>query len=283
MGAGQLQRSNMAALYCIGLLFALNTQLAAAQVKAESYYVNIDPGPHKEAVLTVGDENSAFLTFSDNGFGALEIKQNGKKIITFDAQNSTLTAANQNLTGTIRADGNLYVNGTLFADDMDIDEENDLAQWTLIYMDMFHQGSAGWSFNETTPCGSPYKILGGHCKLSNAEVSKTYDKLPPHKSVRLQARYYMIDDWQEDNAYAKIEGTMVWTFQYTWCTQALLMLCPQSRSVCGKEDYPDKIGHMLDVSHPHSEDTVTITFGSSLEEDACKASYGVQGVSVWIR
>jgi len=268
--------------HLLGLLFA--GCAAASDVEGQAMSVNINPGAGKVAKFTVGDVDTSALTFSSSGNGALSVSHNGRSVITFDSSNVTVTAAAKNLTGTIRADGDLYVVGTLFADDMDVDSENDMAQWSLIYLDLFHETTAGWSLNYTSTCGSPYKILGGHCKTASQELSKTFDKLPEHKQVKVQANYYFIDNWDDDTGWMKIDGAWAWTEEYTWCRQTFLMLCTKGKSICGKEEYPDKIGRMIDAAALHTADAVTVTFGTTFDyADACEASYGVNAVTIWIR
>lgn len=265
-------------------MLALYALAAAAQIDANAMVINIVPGPGKNAKLTLGDASVQALTFLSPGAGIFKIDQNSKTILTFDTANATVTPDGKNISGVIRADGDLSVNGTLYADDMDVDAENDLAQWSLIYHDMFHENNCGWDTNFTSTCGSTHKILGGHCKMANNEVQKNYAKLPSHKQVRVVARYYFIDDWDDYTGYAKIDGKTIWTEEYTWCRQMFTFLCVKGKSVCGKEDYPDKIGRLIDVAMPHDSDDVTVTFGSTMSSvDPCEASYGLQGVSVYVR
>jgi len=258
--------------------------MASAQMDGQAMTVSVNPGPGKMATVVLGSQDANFVKLVDDGNSRLTFSQKESVLLTFDAGNTTITQAAKNLTGTIRADGSLSVNGTLYADDMDVDSSNDLSQWALIYHDMFHENTAGWSTNFTSTCGSPFKILGGHCKLSKAEVQKSYDKLPSHKAVRVVARYYFIDDWDDYTGYMKMDGKYLWTQEYAHCKMPFRLLCTKSKSICGKEDDPDKIGHLIDVAHPHTEDSVEVTFGSTMEYvDPCDCSYGVQGVSIYVR
>merc|ERR1711988_1197253 len=257
MGKTQLKRISMQ-----GALLLLFAGCAfASDVEGQAMSVNINAGAGKSNKFTVGDVDTSALSFESNGNGKLVVGHNGRAVITFDAANVTVTQAQKNLTGVIRADGDLYVVGTLFADDMDVDSENDMAQWSLIYLDLFHETTAGWSLNYTSTCGSPYKILGGHCKTASQTLEKSFDKLPDHKQVKVQANYYFIDNWDDDTGYMQIDGVYAW-----------------------KEEYPDKIGRMIDASALHTSDTVTVKFGTTFDyADACEASYGINAVTIWIR
>jgi len=53
-------------------------------------------------------------------------------------------------------------------------------------------------------CGNNNYFLGGHCKLSSDELSKTFENLPKHEHVRIVATYHMFDNWQGEYAYMKL-------------------------------------------------------------------------------
>ena len=57
------------------------------------------------------------------------------------------------------------------------------------------------------------------------------------------------------------------------------------RSVCGREDAPDRIGVLIDVVQPHAAATLTVGFGTTGLDgaDPCLVSYGVQAVEVYVR
>jgi hypothetical protein len=42
-------------------------------------------------------------------------------------------------------------------------------------------------------------------------VSKTYNDLPPHHHLRLNALFHMFDAWDGETVYVKIDGNTVWT------------------------------------------------------------------------
>ena len=56
-------------------------------------------------------------------------------------------------------------------------------------------------------------------------------------------------------------------------------------SVCGREDVPDTIGTLIDVTRPHFAPSLTVTFGTHGMHgaDPCDVSYGVQAVSVYVK
>ena len=66
--------------------------------------------------------------------------------------------------------------------------------------------------NKTNSCrNQPYnRFLGGHCILSTDEVSKTYEDLPEHKTLKITANIHFFDNWEGENVYLKIDDQIVW-------------------------------------------------------------------------
>ena len=85
-------------------------------------------------------------------------------------------------------------------------------QWSLAHHDDFDTAKSlsGWSDKRTSKCGDN-TFLGGHCKFSFHQVSKTYTNLPAHKHLRLNALFHMFDAWDGETAFAKVDGNIVWT------------------------------------------------------------------------
>ena len=90
-------------------------------------------------------------------------------------------------------------------------------------------------------------FIGGYCLLSKEEVSKKFFIGYSHESIRVKASYHMFDNWNGG-------------------------------------DYNDPYFNLvIDVTIPHNESDVTITFGSTLDKDPCDASYGFQDVMLYIK
>lgn len=273
---------------CVVVFATACVTVTHAQVKAESMYVNIDAGPGKASQINMELAGKS-ITFAEK-YGVFNIiKDKHKPILQIDAKNGSAESV-------ISTEGDLIINGTLIAADMDIDESNDMAQWFLLYTDLFNKGAAGWSLNFTSACGSPWKILGGHCKFggngwskdnNRAMVEKTYTKLPPHAHIRVQTRFFFIDQWESDTAFMQIgvdNMKYAWTEQYSWCDQPFSILCTKGKSFCGKDDYPDRLAKLVDAASPHNDDSLTVAFGTTLGDvDPCDVSWGVSGISIFIK
>ena len=76
--------------------------------------------------------------------------------------------------------------------------------------------------------------------------------------------------------YMKINEQIVWAKEGKSNEKNGINIC------CG--DYNDPYFNLvIDVTIPHNESDVTITFGSTLDKDPCDASYGFQDVMLYIK
>jgi hypothetical protein len=223
--------------------------------------------------------------------GSLRLSRDGTPLVTVDARGrlgleGARSMAQSQLEAaagiSVELPGSLRVNGSVSAAALDV-ISSPLPQWTLVASDLFSSPPRGWSANLTSTCGGPHKILGGHCRLAATPIDKVYDGLPPHRHLRVQARFYFIDAWERASAWMMIDRATVWTQQHAACPGGA---CPKgARSVCGRDDTPDRVGVLIDIAHPHDAAALTLGFGTQGLDgaDPCLVSYGVQGVSLYVR
>jgi len=190
------------------------------------------------------------------------------------------TVAISSPTGTLRVSGELSLgsaatNGTVSASSF---IQQDMKQWSLVYHDDFEQNTDGWSTNKTSSCDGVDHHLAGHCNEVDGEVTKTFDGLAEHKFVRIQARYHFLDSWEGETAFAKVDGRIMWTD-----TNDVRGMHPNSINACGGEHPDTKLSVPLVIVVPHQGPSITLTFGSTLDEHPCNESFGVDDVMVLVR
>ena len=152
-------------------------------------------------------------------------------------------------------------------------------QWRIVAHDTFNQNTKGWSVSETSTCGTSNVFLGGSCQQTVAKkgAEKIYTNLPAHTEIRLKARFHFLDKWVDgDTAYAKIND------EYAWLDT------PGANAgkinVCGDAHPEAGLSQLLDVVQTHSSDTVKINFGAFMsDKDACKQSWGVDDVEIFVK
>lgn len=159
---------------------------------------------------------------------------------------------------------------------------NNVALFQLVEHDNFEtKNIQGWNFDELSSCDNelvhPNTFLGGHCKLSSQEISKTYSNLPPHQFLRVSAKFHMFDNWNGEFGYMKLNDQIMWLKNGVSPNKA------GSLNLCGS-DHPDPAYNLpVEITIPHSEKNVKVSFGSSLKADPCSASYGVDDITLYVK
>lgn len=161
---------------------------------------------------------------------------------------------------------------------------NKVDQWKLVMHDSFHKNetSLNWNHDKVTKC-SHYNILGGHCQTSTKELIKEITNLPPHTQIKIEANYHFIGFWDSHSGYLKVDNLhfkkddpqFIWTNR---CknnkVNSTIKLCPIE--VC-------KMASPINVTVDHSDKSIILIFGSTLERGSCEQSYGVSDVKIYIR
>ena len=211
--------------------------------------------------------------------GSLHLSREGTPLFSVEAGGASYEAGAAGSEFAVEIPGRLSVNGSVEAAELDV-ISSPLPQWTLVASDLFNTPPIGWSINLTSTCGGPHKILGGHCRLAATPIDKRYGGLPPHRTVRVQARFAFIDAWERASAWMMLDRATVWTQQHAACAS-----CVGARSICGREEAPDRVGVLIDAVQPHAATELTVGFGTQGLDgaDPCLVSYGVQAVSIYVR
>merc|ERR1712070_820859 len=156
--------------------------------------------------------------------------------------------------------------------------QNDVVQWALKHHDDFEGEVKGWDTTETSSCDGFDTHLGGHCAATGGSVKKTFTGLGAHKAVRVQAQYHFLDSWENERAWAKINGKTVWTEM-----NDIRGLHPSALNICGGDSAEGKFAVPIDVIIPHAGDSLEVEFGADLDENECDESFGIDDVSVSVR
>lgn len=155
-------------------------------------------------------------------------------------------------------------------------------QWKLIIEEDFSQIEEGWSNNTITNC-SGINMLGGYCQFSGGETVKTFNDIPDHQYLRIQATYHFIDAWDSESGFMKIDNGKEGILEYAWIERYSAFQGSNGINVCGGRWPEGKFSSPIDVVIPHKDNNITIAFGSTLEQDPCDQSFGVSGVKIYIK
>jgi len=165
----------------------------------------------------------------------------------------------------------------------------DVPQWRLTYLDTFaatlqsglstrgtgkaNVDPAGWSTDSGLICSGLSVIVPDQ---GTDSFSKKFQHLPDHSQVRIVATVHFIDDF-DATGYLKVNDAYVWTESHDQRNSISMI------DVCGSEIYPEsRFSVPIDLTLSHSEKSLSIEFGSTLE-DGAEAYFGVSSVSVYLR
>jgi hypothetical protein len=249
----------------------------------------VDAGLGKESQLSLGSGVKKVVMHSKSD--KFSITMDSQEVLGMTPLSKSSAAFTPEVTGLFEIKS---LNAkSIYSNDFEVvSPEVPLQQWLVVQDDSFTNGTDGWIAEnglelETSKCGG-VTILGGPCKTSFHVISKTY-QLPRHAQVQVTARFHFIDNWDDDTAFMKLSGpngdSVAWTEEYTWCPQFFTMMCPKGHSACGKEEYPDKLSRLVSVAMEHTDNTLTVKFGTNIPEvvPPCEVSYGISSVVVEVR
>eukprot|EP00939_MAST-03C_sp_MAST-3C-sp1_P004995 g4995.t1 len=152
-------------------------------------------------------------------------------------------------------------------------------QWSMLHHDDFDHGMDGWNAPGRGSCKeSADYFLGGHCKTSSANATKTFKNLPKHSQIRITARVHFLDQWNGEVAYLRSDDRVVWAD-----TAKSLNLPGDAGNVCGGPFADSRISVPVDVTFRHVKSEVELTFGSSLQGNPCEKSWAVDDVVVYVK
>ncbi|CDW73184.1 UNKNOWN [Stylonychia lemnae] len=157
------------------------------------------------------------------------------------------------------------------------DSQND---WVLVGKDDFNNKEdvekGGWSFTQTSFCqNSQDRFLGGHCLLSNQEVSKEYRDLPKHSKLLVMASLHFLDNWKGETATVAIDNQVSW--------MKSVRASENSVDLCGGNFKEAAFNVPVIIDTVHSLDTMKLTFKANLGNDPCEKSLGIDNVEVYVK
>jgi hypothetical protein len=239
--------------------------------------------------LTVQGSLSASVITSPVGDVKVSGEMNVMNLIESTSARAAIVRADRGVSvkqGIVSKKDQLLVKGKIDADTVSMQalhasflEIDGVRQWSLHSLEDFEEvGVDGWGNAEVTECGG-HRILGGHCVQSGkGELTKTFVNLPPHTQIRINAKYMFIDSWDGETGYLKADNNMVWAESYNHADGG-----KQGINICGNETPEKKFGRTIDLTVPHTKDSITLTFGATTDEHPCDESFGIDTVMIFIR
>ena len=159
-----------------------------------------------------------------------------------------------------------------------------IPQYKLLVEENYWDEPVGWTNNSISQCGRIY-MLGGYRQLAGGEISKAFKELPPHAQIRVVANFHFIDGWQGEMGFLKVDigrdknMEYVWTEKYDYTKSG----GDEGINLCGNKFPENRPSVHIDINIPHSDDSIVLAFGSTLNRDPKDASFGVSGLQIFIK
>ena len=203
---------------------------------------------------------------------------------------------------TLHVDGGRY----LIVDSSDI-KIDAIRQWKMIVDEHFDDHAYGGEAEVTGWIGhSKYHAVEhnkrGHCGVNitprtnfflgpyqSCEVTKTFQLPSDHTRLKLTANFHFLDHWNDQVAYLKVNGKMVWQKGHTMCGS--LSVIPdfdqgcQTKGVnaCGGSGV-DRMGERVVYQMEYFSNKIELTWGATLEAAGgaaqSDASWGVDDLEI---
>jgi len=235
-------------------------------LKVSSLTVQAPEG--KNAKVVLGSGAAGLFSIGVAPDGVFTIKQGeDKEVLKVDKEGNVVARTKVLAAGSLKSDAGFLV--------------NNVAQWALAVSEDFSLGTEGWATKSgevtTSKCSSGHVLMGLY---SSEVITKTYKDLPKHTRIRVQAVFHFVDAWQGETGYMKLSSGKDGSLEYAWTETYDMANYANLIDVCGGERGEGKFAVPIDVTIYHTGDTLDISFGSTLEEAAGLASYGVSSVDI---
>ena len=153
----------------------------------------------------------------------------------------------------------------------------------LLYDEDFSKSIQGWNMLETTQCGG-ITMLGGYGTLSVQKIFKKFENLPNHTSLKVQFNYHFIDAWDQESGFMQANiRTGTGDYEYLWIENYTAFMGDLGVNVCGGKWPEGKFSVPVEVTFPHQSSSVSLQFGSTLNEDPYNASFGISSLRIYFK
>jgi hypothetical protein len=253
----------------LNLIFSF--YLINTYINGQQSFLQMDNNDKTSALFITGTDAKSVINFSIKNSLALlnlglidkhfQITSGDNKILEAHKDKTVILSGTSILLNTISTQGSITF--------------NEVPQWRMVYHDTWTKNntSLDWSIENISTCKS-FKILGGNCQVSNKEIFKTYE-LSGHSHVKIEAFYHFIGDWESNTGYMKINEKYVWSHRCNSEHKPSVKICPDFE-IC-------KIAVLVSTTIAHSDKSLKLTFGSTLDGNPCDKSYGVSDIRIYIK
>jgi len=178
----------------------------------------------------------------------------------------------------VDSEGTIDMDADLYCKKLHVDEDlvvGGISQWRLVRSDIFTDKTlkTEWKYETYLQC----PLIAMIATTRKAPITYTYENLPPHTQVRISATVHIIDDWQGETAYLKLNDEYVWTSSHGHETKG------HSINICGSPLYEETSFSLpIDVAIWNTEKNLHIEFGTTLDPSVT-AHLGLSSINLHVR
>jgi len=196
---------------------------------------------------------------------------NKKGLFTIDLQQNEMISVNSE--GKVSMNADVYVNNLNINGDIVV---GGISQWRLVRSDIFSDNTIKtlWTYEKYLQCSPSFSII---TTTKNTPITYTYENLPAHTQVQIQATVHFIDDWQGETAYLKIDDEYMWTKSNSHERSG------NSLNLCGSPLFQENsFSVSIDVAVWNKNTQLKIEFGTTLDPSVT-AYFGLSSINLYIR
>ncbi|KAL8270935.1 hypothetical protein Esti_005147 [Eimeria stiedai] len=230
--------------FCVDLATSVDSpKVQAGMVVGQ---LRVAPASGRNALIAIGNDPDQFQMGID-GSGNFIIASPRTTILTADPEDNVRIHASLSTTS-LDLEGPFTVRG--------------VPQFRTVYREDFSTGVAeGWdnpaSRDIVSSCAG-ISMLGGYGKFAKGEISKNYNRLPPHKELRVKAVFHFIDAWPN---FARL----MW-IPFLFEPRHSQDFEQNAVNACGGPVGEGKFSSPIEVVVPHDKEAVTVSFGSTVRK-----------------
>ncbi|XP_026190191.1 uncharacterized protein LOC34622774 [Cyclospora cayetanensis] len=234
--------------------------------------LRVAPASGRNALIGIGNDVDQFQMGIDSS-GSFIIASPRSTILSVDDEDTMHIHANLS-TSSLDLQGPLTVRG--------------VPQFRTTHREDFTSGSAeGWdnpASHEIVSSCAGISMLGGYGKFAKGEISKVFKQLPPHNELRVKAVFHFIDAWVGETGFMRLDTGADGGLAYAWTERHSQDFEQNAVNACGGPVGEGKFSTPIEVVVPHDKDSVTVSFGSTIEtDDPFDQSWGVSAIEIAVR
>ena len=123
-------------------------------------------------------------------------------------------------------------------------------------------------------------MLGGYGITASKSLQKTFKDLEGQSVIRVSVSFHLIDAWSGETAFIKLINEDE-TFEYLWTENYDLSSQKNGINICGSDYVEAKLTANFDFTFPYTLKTLTLAFGTTLQEDPYENSYGISNIQIF--